>query len=223
MLPKLERPSYKITLPISGESGFVYPFTVKEQKNLALAEKSEDIDTIVKAISDCIEKCSTFDVKKLNSVDFQYTFVQIRNVSVGSELDVVLKCSECEAEVNAKINFNDFEVIYPEEKPKDVVMVTDTYGIKLKMPSVGALDYTDESGIAMYIESVFDEENVYPLSDYSKEEIQEFVDSLPAFVLTEIAKFKANMPSFVLRKPWKCFKCGAEHELEVDGIVDFFI
>lgn len=223
MLPKLERPSYQIELPVSKEKGFIYPFTIKEQKNLALAEKSADPDTIVKAISDCISKCSTFDVKKLNNVDFQYAFTKIRNVSVGSELEVILKCSECEAEINAKLDFNEFKVIYPEEKPKDVVMITDSYGIKLKMPSMESLDNTDDSGISMYIESVFDQENVYPLSEYSKEEVQEFVDSLPAFVLKEIAEFKVNLPSYVLVKPWKCIKCGAEHELVVNGIVDFFI
>ena len=59
-LPKLETPTYTLTLPSTGEEIKYRPFLVKEQKRLLLAQDSKDEDEVIDAMSALIKDC-TFD------------------------------------------------------------------------------------------------------------------------------------------------------------------
>ena len=84
-LPKIEVPTYEMTLPSRDEKIGFRPFTVKEEKILMIAAESENKDEIFNAVSKMIDACTfnKLDVKKLPLFDIEYIFLQIRSKSVG--------------------------------------------------------------------------------------------------------------------------------------------
>ena len=54
-LPKLDTPTYRLTLPSTGEEIQYRPFLVKEQKLLMMAQESEEDQQIVDAVLDTVE------------------------------------------------------------------------------------------------------------------------------------------------------------------------
>jgi len=50
LLPKIERPKSYVTTPITKVDGWVIPFTMKEQKVLSIAEKSQEQSNILNAM-----------------------------------------------------------------------------------------------------------------------------------------------------------------------------
>ena len=55
MLPKLDTPTYRLTLPSTGEEIQYRPFLVKEQKLLMMAQESEDDQQIIDAELNTVE------------------------------------------------------------------------------------------------------------------------------------------------------------------------
>ena len=57
-LPKLETPTYTLTLPSTGEELKYRPFLVKEQKQLMMAEESKNDDEMIDTMSNLIRDCT---------------------------------------------------------------------------------------------------------------------------------------------------------------------
>ena len=57
-LPKLNTVSYDLELPSTGETVKFRPFLVKEQKNLLIAQESEDDKVIENAFAQIITDCT---------------------------------------------------------------------------------------------------------------------------------------------------------------------
>ena len=58
MLPKLDTPTYRLTLPSTKEEIEYRPFLVKEQKLLMMAQESEDDNEIVDTVSQIVNACT---------------------------------------------------------------------------------------------------------------------------------------------------------------------
>ena len=81
-----------------------------------LALESQDQKMIMRAIKDVIELC-TFDdinVNKLAVFDIECLFLALRSKSVGENMDLKIKCSECEGLVDVLINVD--EIVPPQVK-----------------------------------------------------------------------------------------------------------
>ena len=65
MLPKLDTPTYRLTLPSTKEEIEYRPFLVKEQKLLMMAQESEDDNEIVDTVSQIVNAC-TFEKIDVN-------------------------------------------------------------------------------------------------------------------------------------------------------------
>ena len=91
-LPVLNNPNYEMELPSTGEKIEYRPFLVKEQKILMMAMESDDTSSQSKAVIDIIKNglSVNFDdkVDTLPTYDIEYMFLQIRQKSVGDEVEV---------------------------------------------------------------------------------------------------------------------------------------
>ena len=63
LLPKIDLPTYSITLPISKIEIKFRPYLVKEQKLLSMAKQAEDKNALVDAIKQILINCT------VNAVD----------------------------------------------------------------------------------------------------------------------------------------------------------
>ena len=94
-LPKLDVPTYEVTLPLSQKKIKYRPFTVKEQRNLLMAMESDETETIQQAVGDILHNCSLTDVDidGLPIIDVEYYFLHLRAKSVGEIVDSRYKCN----------------------------------------------------------------------------------------------------------------------------------
>lgn len=230
-LPTLGIPKYRITIPSSKKETTFRPFLVKEQKILYMALESQDEKQIIDAMCNIIRGCVD-DVdhpEKMPMFDLEYLFTKIRSKSVGEVLELKTKCPKCGKMNDLSVNLDDVEVKFP-ENVSNKIMLTDKVGITIRYPCItdakqNMKDMTVEQVLDFVmgsIETVFDDENVYTKKDFTKEEIQKFVESMtnPQFEL--VGKFYLSMPE--LKKEVECRCIGCEHEFVASfvGLSDFF-
>ena len=98
-LPKINTPTYELTLPSNGKKIKYRPFLVREEKILIMALETEDQKQITAAIIQILTACIMTRGVKLNELatfDIEYLFLNIRSKSVGESITVNVTCPDDE-------------------------------------------------------------------------------------------------------------------------------
>jgi phage FluMu protein Com len=231
-LPTLNTPKYTLVLPSTGKTIEYRPFLVKEEKILMIAQESGDTDELTRAMIDVVRSCTfdAIDISKLSSFDIEYIFLKLRAKSVGEEVSIGIKCDNCENVNNIKINLDNIEVTKNQDLPKKI-MLTETVGIIPKYISINEIQaiskITDKSKslvqtIAANIESIFDANNVYPISETSFDELDSFISSLNRQQVSKLEDLIKNQPKIEKNIKFKCNKCETHNDKTLSGIQTFF-
>lgn len=233
-LPKLETPKYHLTVPSTGQEIEFRPYVVKEEKILMMAMESNDQKQMLTALMDMIETCTFGKIKArdLATFDLEYLFMQIRSKAAGETSKVGLKCSKCEHANEIEINTAEVKV-QGNVKKDEKVMLNDELGIVLKYPTVKALQKQLSGGevkqtdvvtttIVSSIDSIFDNENVWPAVDQTPEELEDFIDSLPSEVFQKLLPYFEDMPKLSHDIAFNCKSCGEKNQTKLEGLQSFF-
>ena len=236
-LPRLKAPTYTITVPSTKEEVKFKPFTVKEENALLIARESNDEATQMATMIDVLESCTfgKVNVENLAMFDIEYLFVNIRAKSVGEVVEIDMKCKnivdekECGGIISFDVNLSTVKVNIPEEHTTNV-MVGEGIGVTFRYPNVtmyskikGTLKESPVLGVISLIRSIYDAETVYEASEYSKDEMIEFVESIPSSEMQNVkSKFIDSMPQLQHSAKWKCPKCGKEGVHTFKGLAEFF-
>ena len=238
MLPKIEAPSYELVLPVSNKTIKFRPFLVKEQKILLMAMESGEKSVIENNIRQVLQNCALtpIDVENLPLIDIEFFFLNLRARSIGEVIETKYKC---ENEVDGKtcghvndVSFNilDTQVEMPEEK-SDLIPITDTIGIKMKYPDFSVIKKLEQAetitdiGFELVIDCidyVYDGDNLYHAHETPKEELMQFLESLTKEQFDKLESFVDNMPKLEKKINFICTKCGFNHNINVQGLDDFF-
>lgn len=233
-LPKLNAPSYELTVPSTNKTVTYRPYLVKEEKILMLAIESNDDRQMIRAIKEVISACTNdqIDTGHITMFDLEYIFTQLRSKSVGESVQVSMKCGECDTANEVGIDLNDVRVERNEEI-SDTIELTDTVGVKMKYPSVNSVleSRTDKSMnnvekifhlLIDCIDSIYSGDEIFDASTQSREELSEFVESLNAEQFGRVRKFVENIPTTVLDVSFKCTNCEHQNDTELRGLANFF-
>ena len=203
-LPKLNNPTYEMVVPSTQEKVSYRPFLVKEQKILMMAQESEDPAMMTRTVCQLVENCvdGIQNAMKLPTFDVEYMFMQLRSVSVGSEVELMMLCQDDETtKVPVSINIGDIKVSALDEH-NTTVMITDKIGMTFRYPNmtdVARYAKDDMSNVEITfgiiqdcLVNVFDENNVY--DEMNPKELQEFVESMTTEQFTGVQGFFDTMP-----------------------------
>lgn len=240
-LPKIQHRIYEHQLTGSGKAVKYRAFTVAEQKILLMAKEetqSDDVEIVhgtskqaLDAVQQIVENCTLGKIKAedICIFDLEDLFVRIRAKSVGELLTVTYRENYEDEEgrekshfIDVNINLDDIKVVTPEGHTNKI-MVTDNIGVIMKYPTFKMLKEctTSESLTMACIDSIFDEKEVYDAATNSKEELQEFYDSIEAMPLREIARFFDTMPKLSYKVKVKLHD-ETEREITFEGLQSFF-
>ena len=234
-LPKLNVPQYTVELPSTGEKISMRPFLVREEKVLMIALESNDMEQISKAVRNIIKSCYDLpDMDKLTVFDIEYLFLQLRAKSVGENMNIQIKCQDekCDGLTPLSINVDDVEIINKNQE-RTILLDKDLgVGLEMKYPSIEIISSLDIEKlnsiegvmdlIVDCVDSIFDDENVHEASAQSKEELQEFVESLSSEQFKKVQNFLQDVPAVYYKTDYKCDKCNKKHEVELRGLNSFF-
>ena len=88
-LPKINTPTYELTLPSNGKKIKYRPFLVREEKILIMALETEDQKQITAAIIQILTACIMtrgIKIKTLATFDIEYIFLNVRSSLLGRQL-----------------------------------------------------------------------------------------------------------------------------------------
>ena len=187
-LPKLNAPSYEMKIPSTGETVKFRPFLVKEQKMLMIAQESKDPNMMANTMCDLIESCveGMKDVHLMPTFDIEFMFLQLRTVSVGSEIELEMLCQDDgETKVLVKVKLEDIKVSELPNHKKEI-MITDKIGMTFKYPTMVDIAKYGKEGISAVdttfgiiqdcLVNIFDENEVY--DEMNQKELQEFIEQM---------------------------------------------
>jgi transcription elongation factor Elf1 len=233
-LPKLDSPTYELSVPSTGAKIPYRPYLVKEEKILMMALESNDERQMIRAIRDVILACTdnNIDMNNVAMFDMEYIFTQLRSKSVGESAEIGIKCSECESTNEVSVNLENVRVDSPKDV-SDTIELTDTVGVKMKYPSVNTVLYSTNSGTSSNIERIFDllvncidsiysGDQIFDVSSQSKEEINEFIESLNGEQFAKVRKFIENIPSTQIDVEFTCKDCSHKNNVNLKGLANFF-
>lgn len=237
ILPKIDVPTYNVTLPVSNIQVKFRPYLVKEQKILSMAKQSGEKNALIEAILQVLNNCTqnTVDVYNLPVTDSEFYFYNLR---ARSESEIVNLKYRCESKIDGERCGNlmeydlnlltDLEIFVPDVK--NTIEITDTVGLKLRHQRleadnlVGKIPTPEEilELIANNIEFIYDENSQYDAKDIPVSQIVEWIGNLPAEKYKTIEEFFLNEPKIVKKLDLTCSKCGTNHNIVVEDIYDFF-
>ena len=231
-LPKLESQKFTCIVPSTNKEIEYRPFLVKEERVLMQVQETNDASAVLRVIKDVITAC-TFNELKVNDLttyDLEYVFLQLRSKSVGEIAHLKFKCEECGHFTEVDVNLDEVKVQYPEKKIESNIKLSENVGITLKpigVDSINAIDEKDAdaafmAGITATIDTVYDENGVYKLNDFSQKEISDFIDSLSHKQLEKIQDNIQNQPKVSHTVTYKCASCGHENTVVIEGLQSFF-
>ena len=232
MLPKLDTPTYRLTLPSTKEEIQYRPFLVKEQKLLMMAQESENDNEVVDMVSQIVNACTfeKIDVDTSPMFYIEYIFLQIRGKSVGEKIDLNITCPDDEkTSVPVQVDINDISVLMSEEHNNEIdlnndikmvfryPLLKDVKGIPANTKDVDLIFYLLNS----CIESISHGEEIYNRVDISEKELTEFIDSLTGEQFERITDFFQTMPKLRHVIPVKNPKTEVVSEVVVEGLASF--
>lgn len=232
MLPKIKHPVFEFVVPSTKKKEMFRPFLVREEKILLMAKTSEDKADIFRAIKQVINNCAlntNFDIDKLSTFDLEYLFIQLRAISVNNTVTVSYRDNEDGEIYNFDIDLSQIKVEFP-EGIDNKIMINSEVGIKLKYPTASIfedkafLNSGDNSYYELVVRSIdkiFDTESVYDPSEYTPEEIEEFLNQLDVKTFEKIQNFMNNLPKLYHMISYKN-KNGNDRNIELTTLSDFF-
>jgi hypothetical protein len=239
MLPKLEYPSIDIELKSSKKKLKFRPILVKEEKLLLMAKEGANDSDIFNAVKQVVANCSidpAFNVDKLPLFELEYIFLYLRMQSINNVVELSYHDNEDKQDYKFSVNLEDIKIKYPETKVSNTINIDNTKtGLVLRYPPASlysndkflkstSVTETFEEVLLNSIEQIFDEENVYDLSNgtTTKEEIIEFIDNVSSSTYKKIQVYFDSIPYMEHIINYKN-KNGTERNISLRTLNDFFI
>ena len=234
-LPILETATYELTLPSSDVQVKYRPFLVKEEKILLLAMESDNAGEITKALKDIVHACTfgSINVDMLPTFDLEYIFLNVRAKSVGEIAKLNLLCPD-DKETYAKVELDLSKVnVEVDDAHTNEIVVNDKIKMVLAYPTIDSFDPKQDAKtlktqqlfdvIANVVYEIYEGETVHKASDYTKEEMHEFLESLSTDVFIKIQNFFNTMPRLQHEVEVENPKTKVKSKIMLSGLQSFFV
>ena len=231
-LPKIDYPSYTIKIPSLGKSVKFRPFLVKEEKLLLMAKQSENDNDILSAVRQVVNNCaidSNFDIDKIAIFDLEYIFLKLRAFSIDNIVKVSYKDYEDEKIYDFQIDLNQIDIKVP-KGIDNTVKISEKSGILMKYPSSKLYEDKDFLNLekdymfellVRCIDKIYLEDEVFDPSNYSRDEISEFLENLNVKAFEDMQKFLLTVPKMEHKIKYKN-SLGNDRQITLNSLNDFF-
>ena len=235
-LPKINTPTYELTLPSNGKKIKYRPFLVREEKILIMALETEDQKQITAAIIQILTACIMTRGVKLNELatfDIEYLFLNVRSKSVGETISLNITCPDDEkTSVEVSIDLDSIKV-KKDKSHTNIVKLDDNLSLKLKYPSMKQfIESNFEAGVETVsntmdvvissIDMIYNEEESWNGSESTKKELEDFIDQLNTKQFKLIENFFDTMPKLSHKIKVKNPKTDVESTVLLEGLAAFF-
>jgi len=213
------------------------PFLVKEEKILLQAMESEKQEEIVQALKDIVSACTygKINADELPTFDLEYIFLQIRSKSVGEVAKLKVLCpddKETYADVDVDLSKIDVQV---DDTHTNNISIDDEkkIGMIMKYPTLSSVTSNSDLSKGLTSKTIFDMlrksiyeiyqgEQTFKASDYSEDELQQFIESLDSKTFKKVQSFYETMPKLMHEMEVTNPKTNVKSKVTLQGLSDFF-
>ena len=231
-LPVLNAPTYELTIPSSGQTVQYRPFLVKEEKLLLMANEGGEPKEIVRAMKQIIGNCiqDGYNTDNMPLFDVEYIFLKLRSKSVNEISEIGFRCPTCEEVNRIVVDLSSVEVMNTENHTNQIPLIDDV-GLIMKYPQLDSINMTDLDSanvddvfnvVSSCIDSIYQGEEIHDSSDYTQQEIQDFINNLTQEQFQKIQDFFDTMPKLSHTVQYNCSKCEYDEPLVLEGLQNFF-
>ena len=235
-LPVLETNTFELTLPSSDVKVKYRPFLVKEEKILLQAMESGEQKQIVQALKDIVSVCTygQLNVDELATFDLEYVFLQIRSKSVGEVAKLKILCpDDKKTYAEVEVDLTDVDV-HVDDEHKNTIVVDETKNISIlmKYPTISSIDPTKDYSkqntkqlfevIGEGIYQIIEGDKVHMAKDYTKAELNQFIESIDGKSFKKVQKFYETMPKLMHELEVENPKTKVKSKITLSGLSDFF-
>jgi hypothetical protein len=124
------------------------------------------------------------------------------------------------------------KVAYENKPLENTISLNNEVGIKLKYPTINVskvlIEKLNSKDAPVEIiknctEYLYDSNQVYRIDEMQDGEFEEFVNSLTTEQYKKIKQFFLDMPILKYENTLVCKKCGRDHLIRLEGLLDFFV
>jgi hypothetical protein len=231
-LPKIDLPMYELKLPSNDKKVKFRPFTVKEEKILLIAQETKEPGQIINAVKQVVNNCLIdYDIDNLALFDLEFLLINIRSRSIDNLVKFNIKDPDTDDEVQLELDLSKVKV-KKNDNHTNKIQLDDTYTLFLKYPNIDVFfDFlTQESPSAeknleimiSCMDKLVSSEDVFNFKDFSKSEVDDFVESLNADAVKKMREFFDTIPKIRHEIPYKN-KNGEDKTFVIEGTQTFFI
>ena len=232
-LPKLNTVTYELELPSTGESVKYRPFLVKEQKNLLIAQESEDEKVIENAFSQIITDCTEgqIDPYAYPLFDIEYMFLQMRAKSVGEKSTITMTAEDDgETKVPVEIDLSQVSVHQEVGHTNEIELTKD---IKMIMGYPTLADMAMPNDAKTDVERIFvmikrcvmeihDGEDIHNRVDITDKELDNFLENMTSDMFEKVSGFFETMPKLKHVVKYTNPTTKVKNEVNIEGLQSFF-
>lgn len=231
-LPMMNVPKFSLIVPSSKKEIEYRPFLVKEERIILMALENKNEIEILRAIKEAIRNCTfeKLDAESLSSFDIEYIFLKLRAKSKGEfvKLNVLCSAENCNSRTLLSVNIDNIAVTIPEGHTTKISL-SDNIGIMMKYPNPEIVMRDPETSeakkvfnaIILSIDGIYNNTEMFPAKDYTKEELGKFLDNLSQANFEKINNFFETMPYLKHDIVFNCKKCNTENKYSIEGLRSF--
>jgi hypothetical protein len=235
-LPRVDVPTYELTLPSVDRKVKFRPFLVKEEKILYIAMETGDNKQMVNALKEIVDACTfkALQVYNLPIFDVEYIFLQLRAKSVSEISKFKTICADDgKTYAEVEVDLTKVEVQVDDNHTNKIIIDEKrNLGLVLKYPTlknydidrnINSVDIDKIFNVLVdCIDHVFEGEKIYPAKDSTKQELKDFIEMLPQEAFEKVKNFFDTMPKLKHEIQVINPKTGIKNKVVLQGIADFF-
>lgn len=236
-LPIVETQTYELTLPSTDIKVKYRPFLVKEEKILLQAMESQKQNEIVQALKQIVNACTfgSLNVNELPTFDLEYIFLNIRAKSVGEVAKLKVLCpDDNQTYADVEVDLTEINVQVDDKHNNNIVIDENKkIGMIMKYPTLGSIDTEMKIDqkvstkvlfdiIAKSIYQVYEGDKVFNATDYTKDEMTNFIESLDSKTFLKVQEFYDTMPKLMHEIEVENPKTKVKSKVTLQGLTDFF-
>lgn len=142
--------------------------------------------------------------------------------------------TECGSKINVIVPLENAKIVYPENfEQSKIIKVDDVTNIHLQIPSAKIIAdvaemSTEQADLELLFTSIEYVDNTetgksYPETDFSREELKTWVETMPTEASLELAQFFKKAPHLGLEIDITCPSCGFTQHINLKGLQSFFM
>ena len=236
-LPIVETQTYELTLPSTDIKVKYRPFLVKEEKILLQAMESQKQNEIVQALKQIVSACtfSSLNVNELPTFDLEYIFLNIRAKSVGEVAKLKVLCpDDNQTYADVEVDLTEINVQVDDKHNNNIVIDENKkIGMIMRYPTLGSIDTEMKIDqkvsakvlfdiITKSIYQVYEGDKVFNATDYTKDEMTNFIESLDSKTFLKVQEFYDTMPKLMHEIEVENPKTKVKSKVVLQGLTDFF-